>query len=207
MWIAPVYDLLLAPFERSVFAPLRAELLADARGDVAEIGAGTGANLPHYPPGLTSLTLTEPDPAMRAQLIGAARSHGNGSVTATVADAAAEGLPFEDASLDCVVSTLALCSVADLKLALSEARRVLRPGGHLLYLEHVGDAPGTSRRRWQERLDRPWSALAGGCRLNRCTGDALRGAGFSVDHERRVELRWVPSVLGLWLLGSARNGG
>jgi SAM-dependent methyltransferase len=146
----------------------RAELLAQVRGRVLEIGAGTGLNRPYYPPGL-EVTYTEPDPHM-AKRVGAA-----------VVEASAEALPFDDASFDTVVSTLVLCSVSDLERSLGEVRRVLTPGGRLLFLEHVRAPEGSSLARWQDRLNPIWRAVAGGCNCNRDTVGALTRAGFDVD--------------------------
>jgi ubiquinone/menaquinone biosynthesis C-methylase UbiE len=98
-----------------------------------------------------------------------------------VVAAAAERLPFPAESFDTVVSTLVLCSVADLEAAIAEIRRVLRPTGRLLFLEHVRAPAGTRLARWQDRLNPAWRRVAGGCNCNRSTIDALRAGGFVVD--------------------------
>src|SRR5207249_6677845 len=116
---------------------------------VLEIGAGTGANLSLYGPAVESLTLTEPERPMLRRLERRARDHAS---SATVLRAPAEDLPFEDGSFDTVVTTLVLCGVDDQPRALREARRVLRPGGRLLFLEHVrSDDPGVARL--QDRMN------------------------------------------------------
>src|SRR5690349_10408659 len=130
---ALTYDRFIAKTEAAGLAAHRAGLLAGATGRVLEIGAGTGANLTHYGVAIESLTLTEPEPAMLKRL--RRRAQQAGSVT--VLRAPAEALPFDDAAFDTVVSTLTLCAVDDQRRAVGELRRVLRPGGRLLFVEHL----------------------------------------------------------------------
>jgi ubiquinone/menaquinone biosynthesis C-methylase UbiE len=164
---------------------------------VLEIGAGTGANLPHYPRAVERLVLAEPDPHMLGRL--RRKPHPAAVRDLVTADAAA--LPFADASFDFVVSTLVLCSVADPAAALREIVRVLRPGGALVYLEHVAaEEPG--RLAWQRRIEPVWSAVAGSCHLTRRTGETIRDAGLVVVDERRESMRKAlpivrPSIRGL----------
>jgi SAM-dependent methyltransferase len=182
---AAIYEHLLAANEDAGLRELRAGLLRSARGRTLEIGAGTGLNLAHYTHEVTELVLTEPDPAMAKRL--RARLDGDASLApagAKVHEAAAEALPFPESSFDTVVTTLVLCSVHDPEAALAEVARVLKPGGDLLFAEHVRDADGSRRARWQARLDRPWSACMGGCHPGRET-DRLIDARFVV-HERRA---------------------
>jgi SAM-dependent methyltransferase len=146
----------------------RAELLARARGQVLEVGAGTGLNRRHYPAG-TDVTFTEPDLHM-------ARRGGPDLIPA-----GAEELPFTDGAFDTVVSTLVLCSVQDLPRALAEIRRVLRPDGQLLLIEHIRAPDGTRLARVQDRVNPVWRRVAGGCNCNRDTLASLADAGFSVD--------------------------
>src|SRR5215831_17269809 len=127
----------------------RDTLLRGAAGRVVEIGAGTGLNLTHYPEGLTELVLTEPEPAMRAKLAHRARGR------AEVVDAPAERLPLPDGSVDTVVATLVLCTVDEPEHALREIKRVLRPGGQLLFIEHVR-ASSTFLAGLQDRMLKPW---------------------------------------------------
>ncbi len=153
----------------------RARLLAGATGAVLEIGSGTGANLPHYR-GVERVTVSEPDPFMRRRLrtkLGAAR------VPVAVSEAGAEALPFPDGCFDTVVSTLVLCTVPNQGTALDEIRRVLRPGGRLLFIEHVR-AEGKVAR-WQDRIEPLWGCLFGGCHPNRDTLAAIEAAGLEVD--------------------------
>jgi ubiquinone/menaquinone biosynthesis C-methylase UbiE len=162
--MARVYDGTLALGERRGMRDRRAALLAQADGQVLEIGAGTGLNVPHYP-AAAELTLTEPIAPMRARLEQRLSAAGR---RAAVVDARAEALPFADDSFDVVVSTLVLCTVDDPDDALREIRRVLRPAGRFLFIEHVR-AVGGARGWMQDRLAGPWAAFAGGCRCNRGT--------------------------------------
>src|SRR5215472_13807929 len=146
---APVYDRLSRGSEEAGVREMRQSLLADATGRVLEIGAGTGANLPHYNGNIESLVLTEPQPPMLRRLQHAVHEH---TPNAQVLRAPAEDLPFENGSFDTVVSTLVLCGVDDQPRALREARRVLRPGGRLLFLEHVL-ADDADFARLQDRMN------------------------------------------------------
>src|SRR5689334_6732321 len=128
---AAFYDRFMRGSEEACLAQWRAELLAGLSGAVLEIGAGTGATLPAYPPAVTRLVLAEPDPHMRRKL--AAKAAGR----AEVSDASAESLPFPAESFDAVVCSLVLCSVDNQLAALERIRRVLKPGGRLVFLEHV----------------------------------------------------------------------
>lgn len=178
---AALYDLAGRRAERGPLGRRRAELLREASGRVVEIGAGTGANLPHYPP-LAALVLAEPDGAMRRRL---ERRIGGVPYPVELVDAPAERLPLPDGGADTVVATLVLCSVDDPARALAEARRVLRPGGRLLFLEHVR-ASGRAGA-WQDRLAPLWARVAAGCRPDRDTVAAIRRAGFTVTALRRVD--------------------
>ena len=133
-FIALTYDRQIARVEKAGLGALRQELLARASGEVLEIGAGTGANLRFYGHAVASLTVTEPEPPMLRRLQRAVRAE---APFATVLRAPAEDLPFDDSSFDVAVSTLVLCGVEDKPRALRELRRVLKPGGRLLFLEHV----------------------------------------------------------------------
>ena len=148
-----------------------------------ELGAGTGANLPYYGAGVGRLVLAEPDPSMRRRL---ERRLAGAAVTAEVVDAMAERLPFADAAFDTVVATLVLCTVADPAAALAEVRRVLRPEGALLLLEHV--AAGHRAGAWQRRLQPVYGRLAGGCVLHRATERTVADAGFALE----VTARFAP---------------
>lgn len=196
---AAVYDRLGARFERTYGAELRRRQLSRARGRVLEIGGGTGANLAHYPGTIDELIVTEPDEAMRARAERRLRLEPR---EATLVAAAAEALPFADDSFDTVVCTVVLCTVPDQPSALAEIRRVLRPGGQLLFAEHVR-SPDPGRARWQDRLERPWRVVASGCHPNRDTRAALVGAGFDVEVTEEGELPGLPRLVRPYIAGVA----
>jgi SAM-dependent methyltransferase len=181
---------------------MRRELLAQARGSVLELGAGTGLNLDHYPQSIESLTMVEPDPHMTKQLREKLEQAGR-STEISVLEAPGEDLPFADASFDTVVVTLVLCTVPDQAATLLEIKRVLAPGGQLLFLEHVrAHDPGLAK--WQDRLEGPWKFLADGCRCNRDTVAAIGAAGFQLDDVERGELPKLPPIVRPLVTGSAR---
>lgn len=196
---AALYDRALEASEEAGLRELRRGLLAEAEGRVVEVGAGTGANLDLYPPAVADLTLVEPDPKMSRRL--RRRLAGSGR-PAVVLEAPAERLPFEDGSFDAAVLTLVLCTVPDPAAALAELARVLRPGGRLLFLEHVrAEDPKLARR--QDRWERPWRFLADGCRCNRDTLAAIAAARFelqAVEHGRTPK---APAIVEPLVRGSA----
>jgi ubiquinone/menaquinone biosynthesis C-methylase UbiE len=173
---ARVYDRAVADAEAAGLAARRAALLARAGGRVLELGAGTGLNLAHYPAGLERLVLSEPEEPMLRRLRERAAAL---ALPATIVAAPAERLPFEDASFDTVVATLALCTVADLPAALAEVRRVLAPGGRLLFLEHVRSDDARLARR-QDLLAPLWLRVGHGCHCNRVTLAAIESAPLDV---------------------------
>lgn len=183
---AVVYDIVSRIDERGGMAERRRDLLAQAHGQVVEIGAGTGLNFPHYPPAVTKVEATEPDAHMRKR---ARKAAAVAPVPVTVTDAAAEALPFEDSSFDAAVATLVLCSVRDMDMALHETRRVLKPGGRLLFFEHVRG--GERLARWQDRLERPWGWFVGGCHPNRDIVRAIREAGFELEQVEEFDFNRV----------------
>jgi ubiquinone/menaquinone biosynthesis C-methylase UbiE len=176
----------------------RSRLLSGARGRVVEIGAGTGLNIAHYPDGIAELVLTEPEPAMRKRLARRLRRHGR---LARIVDAPAEHLPLADASVDTVVSTLALCTVGDAERALCEIARVLRPDGQLLFIEHVR-AGSRSLAARQDNLLQPWFRFAGGCVCNRPTVQLMRARGFAVAADDAV-WRGMPAIVHPLAVGRA----
>ncbi len=196
-----LYDRSLARAEVACLGDWRRELLSAAHGDVLEIGAGTGANLPHYPSAVRRLVLAEPNPGMRARL---KRKVGD-RPDVTVIDATAEVLPLPDGAFDAVVSTLVLCSVASPGRSLAEAWRVLRPGGRLLFLEHVAAEGRPGRLRWQRLLEPLWRCLAGNCHLTRHTENAIAEMGFHLEDVRRESIRKVAPVVRPSIRGVARR--
>jgi ubiquinone/menaquinone biosynthesis C-methylase UbiE len=175
---AGLYELMLRGTERGGLRDMRAELLAGARGRTLELGAGTGLNLAHYPEAVTELVLTEPDRHMARRLRKRLDEEPPAPARVEVVEALAEDVPFEDGSFDSVVSTLVLCSVESPGAAAREIARVLKPEGRFLCLEHVRGPDGDGVARWQDRLERPWGWLAGGCHPNRDTVAVLEAAGL-----------------------------
>jgi ubiquinone/menaquinone biosynthesis C-methylase UbiE len=198
--LATIYDRMSRKSEEAGFGAMRESLVSDADGRVLEIGGGTGANLRYYRD-VSSLVVTEPEPAMLRRLQDKAREQ---APDAEVAQAPAEALPFEDGSFDTVVSTLVLCGV-DQEQALSEARRVLRPGGRLLFLEHVrSDDPAISRL--QDRMN-PVNRFLVGCHCNRQTLSAIEAAGFSISRVERGTMPEVPKFVRPLIVGVAHTPG
>jgi SAM-dependent methyltransferase len=196
---ARLYDPFLWLGERRGMARNRAELLEGARGRVLEIGAGTGLNLRHYPAAVGELVLTEPMEAMaRALERRLARDGAGGSVHR----APAEELPFPDDSFDTVVSTLVLCTVEDPERAIAEIERVMRPGGRLLFIEHLR-SDHERWARWQDRLERPWKAFGDGCRCNRPTLELLGRSGLMLGGVSRGRWRGMPPVVRPLAIGRA----
>lgn len=180
---AALYDRALAESERAGLRERRGRLLAQAHGQVLEIGAGTGLNLEHYPPAVDRLVLAEPDPEMARRLERRLRHLGR---AAEVVAAPAEELPFKRSTFDTVVATLVLCTVRDPLRALAEVRRVLVRGGELLFLEHVRSSD-PRLARWQDLADPIWRRIGNGCRCNRDTLSAVESSGFriaEVEHGR-----------------------
>jgi ubiquinone/menaquinone biosynthesis C-methylase UbiE len=195
-----LYDPLLWVGERGGMAKRRRELLNQASGQVLELGAGTGLNLPYYPDGIERLTLTEPAAPMLPKLERRLRkAHRDDRVVV----ASAEELPFDDDSFDTVVSTLVLCTVDDPRRAISETARVLKPGGKLLFLEHVR-ADTKRLARWQDRLHGPWHAFAAGCHANRPTVELLRESPLEVDAVESDRWSWMPALVHPLAIGEAR---
>jgi SAM-dependent methyltransferase len=194
---AVLYEPFLRRGERLGMNGRRAELVGQARGRVVEIGAGTGLNVEHYSREAEEVILTEPVPAMCRR----ARRRASGHDGMRVVQAGAEALPLEDGSVDTVVSTLVLCTVAEVEPVLAEIVRVLRPGGRLLFCEHVrANEPKLARR--QSRYARPWAAFAQGCRCDRDTLDLLTRR-FDIERVEDAGWRGMPSVVRPLVVGSA----
>lgn len=169
----------------------RARALAQAHGRVLEVGFGTGLNLDHYPGAVTSVTALDTNASLLAATAERVERAPFPVTTRTLA--ADEGLPFDDASFDCVVTTWCLCSIAEPLDALAEMRRVLAPDGRYVFIEH-GRSERTEVARWQDRLNPLWCKLAGGCNMNRPIDELVRAAGFEVESLSRFQIAG-PSVL------------
>jgi ubiquinone/menaquinone biosynthesis C-methylase UbiE len=177
-----LYDLMASRSERAGIGELRRTLLEGLEGDVVEIGSGTGASLPYYERA-TRVVAVEPDASMAKRLPARIQE---AKVPIDVVTAGAEALPFPDESFDVAVAVFVLCSVNDQGEVLAEARRVLRPGGKLVLLEHVRGHGRTAR--WQERLTPLHRKLAGNCHLDRDTQAAVARAGFDTERVERTQL-------------------
>lgn len=157
--------------------PFRERVIGAAEGTVLEIGIGSGLNLALYRSSASSVIALEPSP----ELLRMARARASASaVPITLLEASAEAIPLDAGSVDTVVTTWTLCTIPNAPIALSEMRRVLRPSGALLFVEH-GRAPEPGVARWQDRLDPLWSRVAGGCHLNRKIDDLITGNGFRIE--------------------------
>lgn len=178
---AALYDRMNSAADKSWQGERRSQLLHGVRGEVLEIGGGTGANLPHYR-AAERVVVTEPDPFMRKRLrpkLLQAR------VPVEVSDAGAQELPFADDSFDVVVSTLVLCTVPDQRAALAEIRRVLHSEGVLIFMEHVRNSGRVAR--WQDRIEPLWTRLFAGCHPNRDTVSEIEAAGFRLETFERFD--------------------
>jgi ubiquinone/menaquinone biosynthesis C-methylase UbiE len=184
---ASFYDRALKASEENGLRDMRRSLVAEAGGRVVEIGAGTGMNLELYGDGIEDLTLVEPDPHMGAKLRDRLAARASAAAEpavpwppARLVVAPAEAIPFDDDTFDTAVATLVLCTVPDPVAAIAELARVLKPGGRLLFIEHVrADDPGSAR--WQDRLEKPWRFMADGCHCNRDTEATLAASAFEVE--------------------------
>jgi ubiquinone/menaquinone biosynthesis C-methylase UbiE len=180
---ARLYSRVLAPsFARMGGEDLRRRLLAGLKGTVVEVGAGDGANFPQYPDEVARIVAVEPEDYLREK----AASHTDERVE--LRNAVATDLPVGDGEADAVVFSLVLCSV-DQAGALAEARRVLRPGGELRFLEHVRDPEPGFNRRLQRVLDLTvWPPMFGGCHVSRDTVAAIQAAGFTITELERFNI-------------------
>jgi ubiquinone/menaquinone biosynthesis C-methylase UbiE len=178
--------------------PYRERVIGAAEGRVLEIGVGSGLNLPFYGPTVREVLALEPAP----KLLAMARRVPDPGMPVSFIEASAESIPLDHQSVDTVVTTWTLCTVPEAAAAIAEMRRVLKPHGRLLFVEH-GLAPDASVRWWQDRLTPIWRRLSGGCHLNRPIQSMIEGGGFHVD---RVETGYMPGPKPMTFMyeGSAR---
>ncbi len=196
IWAAG-YDFLGTRFSK-IEEPHRRRVVEDARGEVLEVGAGTGFNFPYYRLASRVVAL-EPEEAMRRRAVERAPK---AAVPIEVAPGDGERLPFPDASFDTVVFALVLCTIPHPDRALDEARRVLRPDGEIRFYEHVRSSKD-SESRWQDRLDRPWSAFNRGCHANRDTLATMEAAGLRFKELEQFDLAGAPGICRAHILGTA----
>lgn len=185
--------------DRPLVAQFRRELLRQVSGDILEIGFGTGLNLSCYPQHVRKITTVDPSVGMHHRSQGRIRQS---EIEVDQRLLSSERLPFEDETLDCVVSTFTLCSIDDVDRALREGLRVLKPGGRFLFLEH-GLSPEPRVQKWQSRLNWMEMRLAGGCRLNRNIREIVGRLPFSVVEVDEFYLAKVPKTHGFIYRGTA----
>jgi ubiquinone/menaquinone biosynthesis C-methylase UbiE len=199
-----VYPMMARAMDEGGMAERRQSLLAGLTGEVIEVGAGHGVNFAHYPAEVARVVAVEPEVRLRAQ---AQTTAAEAAVPVEVVPGVAERLPVADHSVDAVVFCMVLCSLPDVGAALAEARRVLKPGGQLRFLEHVrADTPGLARV--QDVLDATiWPRLIGGCHTGRDTEAAIRRAGFHIDRLDRFLFPPTRTPISFHILGTALRGG
>lgn len=186
----------------------REKVVPKAEGVVLELGCGSGTNFAFYDPlKVERLVALEPSPGMAAR---ARKTLETGSLASgplpgrtEVVEAGAEAIPLEDASVDTAIITFVLCTIPDWRAALAETRRVLKPGGRILFSEH-GLAPDAGVSQWQKRIEPVWKRLAGGCHLTRDTGAMFQEAGYALDGVETMYLPNSPRIAGFVSWGAAR---
>jgi ubiquinone/menaquinone biosynthesis C-methylase UbiE len=186
---------------RRDLAPYRVRTISAANGRILEVGIGSGLNLPLY--GKSAGEIIGLDPS--AKLLAMASEAGiRSAIPLKLIEGSAESIPLDDRSIDTVVTTWTMCSVPGIDQALAEIRRVLKPGGRLLFVEH-GRAPEARVRWWQDHLNPVWKRVSGGCHLNRAIATLVADAGFDVE---RLENSYMPGPKPMTYMyeGSARPG-
>lgn len=196
---AAIYDRGLKATEDAGLRDMRREVLSGAGSRTIDLGAGTGVNRELFPGEVTELVMAEPDPHMFKRL----REKVTTEPSVEIVQAPAEKLPFDDDSFDTAVFTLVLCTVPDPEAALAEAARVVKPGGKLLFVEHVrATEPGLAR--WQDRLEKPWRFFGDGCHCNRDTVATIESSSFEIERVERGEMPKAPPIVRPLACGSAR---
>lgn len=180
-------------------AAYRARIIPAAQGRVLEIGIGSGLNLPYYGTAVEQVIGLDPAPKLLAMAREAARRT---AIPLDLIEDSAEAIPLDNGSIDTVVTTWTMCSIPDAQRALGEMRRILKPGGRLLFVEH-GRSPDPGVRDWQDRLTPVWRRLGGGCHLNRAISELIEGAGFRIE---RIETGYMrgPKPMTFMYEGAAR---
>lgn len=203
-WLmSKIYDSTCIPSEKAGLTEWRAEILSSLNGNVLEVGAGTGFNLPHYTQKVSRLVLSDPDKHMIRRLK-KKRSQQIDERMEIMTASLNNKLPMDDNTFDSVVSTLVLCSVKDVKFALSEIKRVLRPGGRFAFLEHIAADKKFNRKlhKLQGRVEPLWKLVMDNCHLRRETDNFITQAGFNIEWIKRDFIPkappWVtPSIRGI----------
>jgi ubiquinone/menaquinone biosynthesis C-methylase UbiE len=185
--------------QQAQLVPYRKRVVSRATGQVLEIGIGSGLNLPFYSQNAEQVIGIDPSPKLLEMADEAAR---HSPLPVELIEGSAEAIPIGNTSIDTVVTTWTMCSIPNLDQALEEVRRVLRPGGRLLFVEH-GLAPEPRVRWWQDHLTPGWKHLSGGCHLNRAIGEVIKRCGFSIEHLDKGYLRG-PKIMTFMYEGRAR---
>lgn len=196
------YPLICGLAERAGQRETRRDLIAQASGRTLEIGAGSGLNVAHYPAAVTELVITEPSEHMLPHIHKALAGSPPAAGSVRVEPAAAEELPFADASFDTVAMTFVLCSVDEPRRVLREIARVLRPGGRYLFLEHVRAPDGTRLARFQDLVETPHTYIAAGCHPNRRTAEDI-AAVFEIERLEHGKQPRAPASVRPTILGTA----
>jgi ubiquinone/menaquinone biosynthesis C-methylase UbiE len=179
----------------------RSRIVPQAEGDVLELGCGGGINMQFYDPArIRSFSGLDPSPALLDASKAAAQARG---MTADIRGGFGEAMPFDDASFDTILVTFTLCSVNEQQRVLGEMRRVLRPGGKALFLEH-GSAPDAPVQKWQRRIEPVWKRIGGNCHLTRAITGAYEAAGFKIAHADKGYMPKTPRPFGWIEWGEAR---
>ncbi len=197
--LPPILDLAMG--QKDV-AKLRQEVVPAARGRVLEVGMGSGLNLPFYQPEAENIVGLDPSPELLKM---AGRRIADAPSPVSLVDGSAEDIPFADASFDTVLTTWTLCSIPDGAKALSEMRRVLKPSGALIFIEH-GRSPDARVEAWQDRLTPLWRRCAGGCHMNRDIEAMIGDAGFAITKLRTGYMMKGPRPLTYHYEGTASRG-
>ena len=177
----------------------RSQLLADVSGDIFEIGFGTGLNLPFYPEGVQEITTVDINPGMNRR---AQKRIAESGITVHMNILSAESLPMDDETFDSVVCTWTLCSIENVEKALSEVRRILRPGGKFFFVEH-GASPDPKVRRLQDRLNSFWGIIGDGCNLNRNAEELIQDQHFEITSLDKGYMEKSPRFAGYMYQGVA----
>ncbi len=179
---------------------LRSEIVPRARGRVLEVGMGSGINLEFYDQSQVEMVYgLEPSEGMRRKAL---PNLNRSPIAVEWLDLPGEKIPLEDNSVDTVLLTFTLCTIPDWHAALLQMKRVLKPGGDLLFLEH-GESPHETVRKWQHRITPGWKMFAGGCHLNRQIADLIRHAGFEIQELENLYMPNAPKIAGFIYKGRA----
>ena len=192
------YDLIL---RMPTLDKWREKVLKNAKGDILEIGIGTGQNLPYYPKEVKRITAIEPNPGMHKQI---KKKLPDLEIEVDLHLCSSTKLPFEDNSFDSVISTLVLCSIEELSTALNEIKRVLKPEGSFLFFDH-GKSCDAHIYKWQKRLNPFWMAIGDGCKLDVPIEEEIKKAGFSISHLEKFYLEKAPKTHAYVYTGVAKK--